>query len=88
MPGQVDGTPESDQPIDTITQAESGADDMPSDPIPVPVARILRRGEVTDLPDEVTTWDLFASWPRRTVWSWQSRYQRRSVAVPRRRPGR
>ena len=31
-------------------------------PVPVPAARILRRGEVTDLPDEVTTWDLFVSW--------------------------
>ena len=25
-------------------------------------ARILRRGEVTDPPDEVTSWDLFVSW--------------------------
>jgi DNA polymerase-3 subunit epsilon len=32
-------------------------------PEPAPsAARILRRGEVTDLPEELTTWDLYVSW--------------------------
>ena len=57
-PDYSDGEP--DQPTAAI--AQPAGDETPSDPVPVPAARILRRGEVTDLPDEVTTWDLFVSW--------------------------
>jgi DNA polymerase-3 subunit epsilon len=49
-----------DQPPGAVAEPAGG--ETPSDPVPVPAARILRRGEVTDLPDEVTTWDLFVSW--------------------------
>jgi DNA polymerase-3 subunit epsilon len=59
-PSHTDGPPEPDQPPGATTGP--ARDETPPDPVPVPVARILRRGEVTDLPDEVTTWDLFVSW--------------------------
>lgn len=59
-PDQLDGTTglrelPDDIPTDPFVDAASA-------PVPVPAARILRRGEVTDLPDELPTWDLFVSW--------------------------
>lgn len=59
-PSQADTPPVPDHQTDAA--AEPVGDATPPDPAPVPPARILRRGEVTDLPDEVTIWDLFVSW--------------------------
>ncbi|HZM65493.1 MAG TPA: TerD family protein [Nakamurella sp.] len=44
-------------PPDTATPAAPPVPELSTS-----AARILRRGEVTDLPDELSTWDLFVSW--------------------------
>ena len=53
---------ESDQHPDAVGLVDSAAFDPPIPEPSASAARILRRGEVTELPEELTTWDLFVSW--------------------------
>lgn len=51
-----------DQHPDAVGSVDSVAFDPPIPEPSASAARILRRGEVTDLPEELTAWDLFVSW--------------------------